>query len=120
MNRTVSNKEKIIDWFRKDHLGLFHPQTHYPYPPVRSYQTINYGSSGDVLLEKLGKITRRRDDRWKENWHCLETVTIEEEPRRYVRPVSPVIRQLRVRSRPSSSHNLHDTESTGKQATLFQ
>ena len=57
---------------------------------------------------------------------CVETVTIEEEPRRppvamvsCVRTVSPIVRKLKIRSRPSSSFNLHDRESTGKQTNSF-
>jgi hypothetical protein len=55
-----------------------------------------------------------------------ETVTIEEEACRpihsaisYVRTPSPPVRQVKIRSRPSSCYDLHNREATGKQLMEF-
>lgn len=104
-------------------LGFHHPSTQFQsfsYTPVLCRRAVNYGSSGDMFVEKLGEneaeVLSIIED-------CLETVTIEEQPRRApvscVRTVSPIVRQLKIRSRPSSSFNLHDRESTGKQTNIF-
>ena len=97
---------------------------HYPQPLFP--RAMNYvGSSGDMFVEKLGKDQLQDDHRRPSSMFCLETVTIEEEKRRpslngmlsHVRNCSPVVRQLKIRSRPSSSFNLHERDaSTGKQA----
>lgn len=84
---------------------------------------MNRAASREVLIEKIGAhdsagaslITR---DLF---FFAVETVTIEEQQRRpplpymvsYVRTPSPPVRQLKIRTRPSSCFDLH-RESTGK------
>ena len=101
------------------------PWTAFHYPQPMFPRAMNYvGSSGDMFVEKLGKDQLQDDHRRPLPMFCLETVTIEEEKHRpspngmlsHVRNCSPVVRQLKIRSRPSSSFNLHERDaSTGKQ-----
>ncbi|UJR25945.1 hypothetical protein I4U23_007293 [Adineta vaga] len=93
--------------FKREYYSVYHPHTNYhscsfspppPPPPLVPRRSMNRAASREVLIEKI------------------ETVTIEEQQRRppplpymvsFVRTPSPPIRQLKIRTRPSSCFDLH-------------
>ena len=106
--------------------GIYHPNVQYTNffcsPPLPRRQVFR-SSSGDMLVEKLGEFEGFDN---MSVIHLinnkLETVTIEEQQCRpsrsgtsFVRTPSPPVRQVKIRSRPSSCYDLHNRESTGKQ-----
>ncbi|CAF1075802.1 unnamed protein product [Adineta ricciae] len=92
--------------YKREYYSAYHPNANYhsysfspPPPPAVPRRAMTRVSSREVLIEKI------------------ETVTIEEQQRRpppplpcmvsYVRTPSPPIRQLKIRTRPSSCFDLH-------------
>ncbi|CAF1111473.1 unnamed protein product [Adineta steineri] len=95
--------------FKRESYRIYHPNVQYTSyvcsPPLPRRQLVR-SSSGDLLIEKL------------------ETVTIEEQQClpihtgiSYVRTPSPPVRQVKIRSRPSSCYDLHNRESTDQRWT---
>ncbi|CAF1355297.1 unnamed protein product [Adineta ricciae] len=97
--------------FKRESYSIYQPNvqyTNFVYSPPLPRRQIIRSRSGDLLVEKL------------------ETVTIEEEQCRpihtgvaYVRSPSPLVRQVKIRSRPSSCYDLNNRESTDGRCTKY-
>ncbi|UJR22973.1 hypothetical protein I4U23_026000 [Adineta vaga] len=97
--------------YKRESYSIYHPNVQYTNffcsPPVPRREVFR-SKSGDLLVEKL------------------ETVTIEEQQYRpphggvsYVRTPSPPVRQVKIRSRPSSCYDLNNRESTDRGYTKY-
>lgn len=108
-------------------IGVQQPNANYnsycfsPPPPPPPRRPIHRVSSREVLIEKIGEINLSNQLVIKTNlFSLIETVTIEEQQRRpptymvsFIRTPSPPIRQLKIRTRPSSCFDLLK-DSTGE------
>lgn len=108
--------------FQRESFSIFRPNVQYTsfsYSPPFSRRMMDQSSSRDMFVEKLGKELQWSCFSW--NLFCqLETVTIEEQrcrPSRCCTPALPV-RQVKIRSRPSSCVDLHKKEANGKQLSI--